>query len=70
MGGHDPMEIWGSQSGRGVSEILAMTGIAAEEHSRNRHHISGNDRGMGQDKRDNLFTTLSVCMPPNCRNMR
>jgi len=27
---HDPMEIWGSQSGV-VSEILAMTGIAAEE---------------------------------------
>ena len=27
---HDPMEIWGSQSGV-VSEILAMTGITAEE---------------------------------------
>jgi glycerol kinase len=27
---HDPMEIWGSQSGV-VSEILATTGIAAEE---------------------------------------
>jgi len=27
---HDPMEIWGSQSGV-VSEILAITGIAAEE---------------------------------------
>ena len=36
---HDPMEIWGSQSGV-VSEILATTGITAGRDSGHRHHQS------------------------------